>query len=408
MKRIQIKSSNRSSLSFKRAWQAGFTLIEMLASLAVLALIMVILTQTFSTVSATWRNTTNQANSFASARAGFEALKLNLSQATLNTYLGYANSSGTTVPLLNPSYAAGGPLRNLVPTQYLRASELHFITGQASTIFQQASIDISPSTPSGQAVFFQAPAGFVNAPIDRPLGTMLNVMGYYISFGPSTNFTPDANTIAVPPRYRYRLMEVIQPGELNRIYGSTSPPGTTANPVPTYAYNLTWLGALGLPNNTVEHPLAENIITMALLPKLPPSETVQSAANPKPSALLSTNYTYDSRAWAIPSGDARWRNQLPPLMELVMVTIDEASALRLATMYGGANGANPPFSDSSQLPGNFDLASVFLQYNNQGPTPPSDLDNDIAKVEAGLTAMKINYRIFRTDLALNNSQWTTN
>jgi len=53
-----------------------------------------------------------------------------------------------------------------------------------------------------------------------------------------------------------------------------------------------------------------------------------------------------------------------------------------------------------------DLTKVFQTYNSQGP--PSDLDNDITTVENGLDKLGVSYRIFRTDVAMNNSQWSSN
>jgi len=407
-----------SSSSKRIKSKAAFTLVEMLASLAVLALIMVILAQTFATISSTWKSTTSRGSSFAGARAAFETLRLNLSQATLNTYLGYADKLGNTVPLLNPSYAnaAGSLLRSRVPAQYLRASELHFLTDQARVIFSDPSVN-NPTKTSGQAVFFQAPAGIVNTPTDRPLGSLLNVLGYYVAFNSSEDFTPAA---LIPPakpsiqkRWRYRLMEVIQPAETNAIYGSTCQvdPSTL---IPVDNYDLSWIGRMEdltrtFPN-TIQHVLAENIITMALLPKLPPNTATTNGQQP-----LSTDYSYDSRLWASGASlhgrtlDSRWRNQLPPLMELVIITIDEPSAQRLANLYDvNENNPTPPFSNPALIAkaNNLDLSTVFQTYHTQGP--PSDLDADIAKVEAGLTALGVSYRIFRTDVAMNNSQWSSN
>jgi len=436
MESLPFKFESPLSRRFRRIHPlASFTLVEMLAAIAVLALIMVILTQTFTTVSSTWAKTTGRGSAFAGARAGFEALKLNLSQATLNTYLGYATSNGAPVPLVNPSYVGGNAssYRGMTPQQYARASELHFITGPARTLFDYADVKNNTET-SGQAIFFQVPAGAVSAPQDRPLGSLVNVLGYYVAFNCSTNYAPDSLSNTLPPRWRYRLMEVIQPSEDNTIYYSTcestsSVSNGNTNTLPLYNYDLRWVGNMcpsGSFTNTVEHPLAENVILMALLPKLPPEET-DSKLTSHPVNVLSTDYTYDSRFWETtvtsPLGTPRsgpynplnspiplsqqdlqrWRNQLPPLMELILITIDEASAQRLAARYN--TGSTPPF-EAPAVKSVVDLSQYFQVYDPYG-TPGTTPDTDIAKIETGLATLGVNYRVFRTDIALNNSQWSS-
>lgn len=448
-KPLQVNHSSRSRSAFKRFDQvAAFTLVEMLAAVAVLALIMIILTQSFTTISKSWNSTTGRGSVFASARAGFEALKLNLSQATLNTYLAYATSNGTPVPLLNPSFAGAqaASFRQLVPTQYARSSELHFISGPANLIFNQPDVSNTTLT-SGHAVFFQAPIGFVNTPQNRSLSSLLNVFGYYVAFNSSADFVPADFTSTGPPqpnqphlpaRWRYRLMEVVQPTEFNSIYGSTcKTTSSTGSLLPDSSYDLNWIGSLKFdpitgkvssrsssnsPFSTkYEHILAENIILLALLPKLPDTEMV--AGNP----VLTAYYDYDSRAWAkglanskpypfasLPNAgtvDPRWRNQLPPLMELVVVAIDEPSAQRLSQQYGGPNGDQPPFANNTVIgKAGINLATdVFQQYvppQNNGDE--SSVDTDIRKIETGLTNLGVSYRIFRTNVALSNSQWSSN
>ena len=157
--------------------RSAFTLLELLVAMAVMALLMVVIGGMFSAVSKSWKSSSGRAASFAAARAAFEAMSRNLSQATLATYLSYADSSGKPVPLINPSFklASGSVDRSSVPTQYLRMSELHFITGNATALF--AAANVSGLVTTGQAVFFQAPTGFVQLQDNRPKASLLNVLG---------------------------------------------------------------------------------------------------------------------------------------------------------------------------------------------------------------------------------------
>jgi uncharacterized protein (TIGR02599 family) len=377
--------------------RSSFTLLELLVAMAVMTLLMVVIGEMFSAVSKSWKSSTGRAASFAAARAAFEGMGRNLSQATLATYLSYADSSGRPVPLINPSFkpASGSVDRSSVPTQYLRMSELHFITSRATELLAAASVTGLETT--GQAVFFQAPTGFVQKQDNRPKASLLNVLGYYIEFGNDAAFKPGAVTSLVAPRSRYRLMEVAQPAERNGIYESTCE--LDAQGLAKYAYDLGWLGRLILsaPSDPAQpllekQPLAENIITMALLPRLSPFQSTKLNE-------LTSDFSYDSRRWedTSMSSDARLRNQLPPLIELVVVSIDEPSAQRLAAQYGGTDGSSPPFANGT-VRAAVDLDALFKD--------PTKLEDDIKSLEDGLASLHVSYRIFRTSVAMHGAKWT--
>jgi len=381
-----------------RKKRRAFTILELLVAMAVMALLMVVIGGMFSAVSKSWKSSTGRAASFAAARAAFEGMSRNLSQATLATYLSYADSSGNPVPLINPSFkpSSGNVTRSSVPTQYLRMSELHFLTDNAAKLFATAGISISGNGTTGQAVFFQAPTGFVQLQDNRPKSSLLNVLGYFIEFGSDDTFKPGAVSSLVPTRSRYRLMEVAQPAERNGIYESTCE--VDSQGLAKYSYDLRWLAKLILVTPTAstpleKQPLAENIITMALLPRLSPAQST----NP---AELTSDYSYDSRAWEPSSNkseDSRHRNQLPPLIELVLVAVDEPSAQKLAQLYGGADGSSPPFADGS-VRGKVDLDTLFKD--------PTKLEADIQTLEDGLNKLQVSYRVFRTTVAMHGAKWT--
>ncbi len=373
----------------------AFTILELLVAMAVMALIMVVIGGMFSAVSKSWKSGSGRAASFAAARAAFESMSRNLSQATLATYLSYADSSGNPVPLINPSFkpASGSVSRTSVPTQYLRMSELHFITDRAAKLFADAGI--SGLVTTGQAVFFQAPTSFVQAQDNRPKASLLNVLGYYIEFGTDDAFKPGAVNSLVASRQRYRLMEVAQPAERNGIYESTCE--LDAQGLAKYASDLRWLARLILVTPTEstpleKQPLAENVITMAFLPRLSPIQSADPAG-------LTKDFSYDSRAWEVTgsSGDPRLRNQLPPLIELVIVAIDEPSAQKLSALYGGAGGSSPPFADPA-VRAKVDLDALFKD--------PTRLEADIKTLEDGMNMLQVNYRVFRTTVAMHGAKWT--
>ena len=186
-------------------------------------------------------------------------------------------------------------------------------------------------------------------------------------------------------------MELVQPAERNAIYESTLELNSSTG-LPLYNYDADWVGEMVSSSDYgTKYVLAENIVYLAFLPKLSTYSTGQGA--------LSDNYRYDSRWWeAGYSGtalkDERTRNQLPPLLEVIMVAIDEPSAIRMAEQYGDSG---PPFA-SSEVQGIIDFGALFQN--------PDNLESDLEKVETGMAELKLNFRIFRTDIGIPSADWS--
>lgn len=362
--------------------------------MAILGILMTLIIQVIGGVSSAWKTNSGRTAAFTNARAGVDALSRNLSQATLNTYLAYADAQGNPVPLVNPSFkhASATTARQRTPTQYLRMSELHFITGETASIFQTGGIS-GPRT-IGQSVFFQMPGGIVERTDNRPKESLLNVIGYYIEFGSNADYLPSTTTDSAKPRYRYRLMEVLQPAERNLIYESTCELDPSSG-LPVYVHDLRWINNLGL-NQAAgsKNPLADNVLALAFLPKVSPLQQSGGAAN-----ALSPDFSYDSRDWEKTNGSNRplWRNQLPPLMEMILICVDEPSAIKMEARFGGPGGTQPP-AEASEFRAAVDLTQYFKD--------PLKISDDIAAIEKGLGSLGLNYRTFRTDIAMDGSKWT--
>ena len=194
-------------------------------------------------------------------------------------------------------------------------------------------------------------------------------------------------------------MEVLQPAEKNGIYASTCK--VDSNGMISYSYDLGWITSLALDQASApKYPLAENVIALVLYPKASPE--LLSASD----TVLTYDYSYDSRLWekggAITPLVKSTRNQLPPLVELVLVSIDEPSAKRLELLYGGPDGSLPPFKQPAVL-AKLNLQSLF----QVSPTYGNDqLQADINTLEKGLSALGVQYRVFRTQVNINAAQWS--
>ncbi|XHR31082.1 MAG: Verru_Chthon cassette protein C [Chthoniobacteraceae bacterium] len=313
---------------FKRA--AAFTLLELFISLGILVLILVVVSSVITQASSLWRNSTSRVEAFQSARTGFELLTSRLSQATLNTYLDYDNAT--------------------TPTTYLRKSELAFVCGYSGTSGFPGTLGC------GQAIFFQAPLGYVSDKTSYGhLGSLMNTCGYYVQYTVNNTIPPHVSPAANPSRYR--LMQLMVPSESDTVYTAT---------------NNDWV--TGFTNQS--RPLADNVIALiirqqdpgAVLPDIPD---------------LSKDYTYDSRI-AVSGTQQVTTNQLPPVIQVTMVAIDEPSAKRLEERHSD--------DISAALNGKFQLTSSYT--------------GDLEDLESALRKAHIQYRIFSTAIPIRESKWT--
>ncbi len=338
----------------------AFTLVEMMASIVVLLLIMAIVLSVTTQTGALFRTTTAKIEEFRSARDAFEAMTRRLGQATLNTYWDYDNPTA--------------------PTRYIRQSELRFISGNTVAL---AGTPAAPRQWPTHGVFFQAPLGFSQDATTYGLENLLNTWGYFVEFGDDSAQRPSIVTTQIAPlHYRYRLCELMQPTNSLSIYSYTS--GITGG----VANNLSYTGrdwfsiAMNLPDTATNpprpvHVLAENVIALVILPRL--SQTKDPTGT-----LLAPQYTYDSTA-TNSNPDINPKNQLPPLLQVTMVAIGEASAARLAQGQG------------STMP-DLGLGSLFAN--------ASQMESDLNTLQQTLTNRHITFRVFSTDVAIKGAQWS--
>lgn len=322
----------RSGRYARRSWweAPGFTLIELLVAMAVLATMLVIIFSVITQAASVWKRSSNKMEAFKSARAGFNLLTKNLSQATLNPYLDYDNATN--------------------PTRYLRKSELKFYVGPSG------SGSVPGMAGSGQGLFFQAPVGYtVDSTNYGGLDSLLNMCGYYVAFTTNSGIPPHVASSSNP--YRYRLMELLAPYESNTIYTASG---------------NAWFSTPGFRSV----PVADNVIALIIRPQDP-------ASSP---ADLAVNFTYDSTLNASSSPQPVTANQLPPVIQVTVVAIDEVSANRLD------KGSIPPSVISDALAGKFTTASNY--------------DTDIAQLESTLVSAGIDCRIFSSAVPLRESKWT--
>ena len=125
-----------------RSRTSAFTLVELLASAAVIVLLMLMLVQMSKSTGDTWKNGLSKAEQFRESRRAFEVVTRRLASATLNTYWDY-QLSGSGV-MADPT---------ALPKNFGRQSELRFRTLPMENVATEAGYHPT------HGVFFQAPFG---------------------------------------------------------------------------------------------------------------------------------------------------------------------------------------------------------------------------------------------------------
>ena len=152
----------------------------------------------------------------------------------------------------------------------------------------------------------------------------------------------------------------------------------------------------------MSHVLADNIVALIILPCLTPEQQTDYGGN---AGSLASGYSYDSsKATSLsltPSGQTTL-NQLPPLVQVTMVAIDETSAVHLQAQYGA--GTAPPLTNN-----------LFTAVNTI-----SDYENDLSQLEANLQQTAVNgkspaihlnipasYQVFTSNIRITGARWST-
>lgn len=320
-----------------RQSKSGFTLVELLVSLAVISMIMVAVVGLLNVASSSYKKVSGKLDAFDAARTGFDTLTRTMRQAALLSYLGYDDPKA--------------------PTKYELKSDLQFICGS------QADLQINKGMPTSTSIFFQAPTGLASDPDLRMNNALLNVNGFFLGYGDDPS-QPSVINGKVPKRPRVRLFQYIQPRENMTLYERTI---TLLNGIPasndTYKDTDWFKGDVNAGNNN--HILAENVVALAILPMI----------DNKPA----NNYLWNSRDRA----KTDTHHRLPQALKVVMAVIDEPSAIRLES-------AGAPQDAADLVPSN-----LFTD------TSSFDDDVKALDQALSTHSPQLNYRIFTADIPLS-------
>jgi uncharacterized protein (TIGR02599 family) len=386
-------------LPFRTSRRRAFSLIELMVSTAVLAMLLIVVFQMLRGMQMTWKRTRQDVGEFKEARQAFEEISRRVSSATLNTYFSYR---------YDEQMVRGVTLR--MGREIIPQSELHFVCGPAESLV----ITQKNSRQIGQrythALFFQAPFGFC---IDEDkkereklqyekMNGLMNGWGFYVEFNTDELDRPQylkQLDNSPKPRPRYRLMEFRQPTEYFQVYKlNLRDMDKTASKEKIYEWfnqgnysvNSEW-------NNSLEdrdtegffrttRVLADNIVAMILRPR----EADEKRESEKDE--LAPDYHFDSRRfqWGGKGKVAMTtRHQLPPVIDITFVAVDEVSFNTFCKREGIETADNDPeFVDKDAF------------------KKTEDFRKDLKALEDKLLEKKIDYRVFNTSLRIRESKWT--
>ena len=346
-----------------RRYSAAFTLVEVLVAATILVVMVGFMIVVMDQTTRIWSGSSAKVEQFREARSAFERVSTRLSQATLNTYWAYDDDKK--------------------PTRYLRQSELRFIAGSAPGLLGSTGPG-NTSARVAHTVFFNAPLGITANVNYTGLENALNTIGYFVELGDDSAQRPDfmkSMVDAIPLRWRFRLMEFSQPTENFSLYQWTSgTPGFDTSALGEW-YKTDVNNAAVL-----KRVVAENVIAFVVTPRLAKTEEAAfplAASNPDFSPLAK-DYRYDSTST---DNDPRInpKNQLPPVVQLTMVAVDEKSAARLGLSSAGDSDV-------------FGISTLF--------SDTKEFASDLATLEKTLATKRVRYRVFTTNVQIRAAKWS--
>lgn len=338
----------------------AFSLIELMVAMSILTVLMLMMTVLLDSVQDSWRFSESRISQFREARVAFDLMTKNISQASLNTYWDLRDEENDGIV-----------------DQYFRTSELHFTVFDARSELQGKA---GTQQPTGHGIFFQAPLGYSDD--YRNLNNLFNAVGYFVAWGDDENFRP--SIVRSDPENRFRLFEFRPPAEANQVFADGAEEresGGSGEQIFDKWYSQSVTGLQNqLSFEQYLNPLAKNVITIVISPR----ESIAGNVLDRETSFdpIARNYDFDSNDGA--NDRLRFTQQLPPLVRITMIAIDEEGGARLDV----GDGAMPELIPTAA----FRSASQY--------------ERDIAEVTTALADRNLNYKVFSSLISVRSAKWS--
>jgi prepilin-type N-terminal cleavage/methylation domain-containing protein len=323
----------------------GLTLLEILLSTAILAIVLLAIAATMSSMQNIWVHLREKSDQYRATRLAIDTVANRLSSATL-------------APRWTFDEKATGN-----SDKFVRDSDLHFVCGPADQL-------LTNGTYSGSAVFFQA-----------PLGEHIEEKGVE-PYDQRPAFLREHHDLA-PERLRFRLMEFREPAHLLPIFQAKSNTETESKLSSAASQDqlYSWFREPirhGVAKDRHVSVVADNVLAILLTPDDPGSDLS--------APLVGADDVYDSRRFQFQSDDnvvKLSRNRLPPVLQLTVIAMSEDAWVKMTDDEIG--------SMASEL-----RAMLVDRFKNA-----QSIEADLKVVEAELMRKKMPYRILTTKIKTN-------
>lgn len=357
----------------QRGNPSAFTLIEVLVTMSILAVILVFLSDITDHTRKVTGEARRRVETLKETRAAFEAMARRTGQATLNSYWGYDD----------PDH----------PNNWMRQSELHFTTIHADTFLSNES-----KPTAGHGVFFQAPFGYAGTeartggdPRFDYLDGLLNGWGYYVEFNSDLDGrTPflQRQTAAYPERKRFRLMELRIPAEELTVMKPSpgDPDGLPQISLDSMQERIyQWFSDSKI-REAFARPIAENVVALLISPRISDGRSIEGDPS------IAPLYSYDSRLFQYQRSDPRAkliRHQLPELLDLTLIATDEGSWLK----FEAVQGSNAAADLREEINSRFLVVSRY--------------EKDLEELKDWMQKRRLDPRVFRLTVPLRGAKFST-
>jgi uncharacterized protein (TIGR02599 family) len=289
----------------------GLTLLEILLSTAILAIVLMAIAATMGSMQNIWVHLREKSDQYRATRLAIDTVANRLSAATL-------------APRWTFDEKATGS-----NDKFVRDSDLHFVCGPADQL-------LTGGTYSGSAVFFQAPLGeHIDENGVEPYDQLRNTMcawGYFVEYGSDSKERPaflrEHHDLA-PERLRFRLMEFREPAHLLPIFQarSNTETGPKIASVTGTDQLYSWFREPlhdGSAKDRHVSVVADNVLAVLL--------TADDPEGDLGSLLVGSDGVYDSRRFQTQAGGELaklTRNRLPPVLQLTVIAMSEDAWVKM-------------------------------------------------------------------------------
>ena len=329
--------------------------------MAILAIMLVALFGVLDQSQKAWLRGQSHLSQFREGRTAFEKMTRRLAEADLRPYWDYEYPGGNT---------------SQSPDYFTRQSELHFVSGPAAATTGGIPPLIDKSGVQSHSVFFHGPFGVKEADHWTDFSSLLNGWGYFVEFGDDSRDRPPflEGRNRIKKRFRFRLMELQVPAEVLTTYSSKLSQQNGVSNLYRWFRDAIADG--------YARPIAENVLALIISPQAQ-EDTLANIWD------IAPEYAYDTRAFQRGLSGTyavrRSKHQLPPLLRVTMVVMDETSAIQLEERLG------------DQQP-DFGLDRLFQK--------APQYEEDLASLEKTLQDQRVAYRVFHTVIRLRNARWS--